>query len=98
MDSSEADQLSKLLGGSSSGGLIDFNALMASIMPFIIIVTILTFVLTALYCVSILNKWRANRAIVEIRDMLRDFHTEHFSKVTATPKDAPSSTDEKQPQ
>lgn len=105
MDSSEIDQLSELLGGQSSeGSLINFDALIAAVMPFVIIVTILTFVLTALYCVSIVNKWRANRAIIEIRDMLRDFHTERFPQVVPTPEPTPpedpkpEDLDKKQPQ
>ncbi len=104
MDASEIDQLTELLGGQSSGGsLLNFDALIAAAMPFMIIVTVLTFLLTALYCVSVVNKWRANRAIVEIRDMLRDFHTERFPQAVPEPQSAPApeqvatASDEKQP-
>lgn len=102
MDASEVDQLTELLGGQPSGGsLLNFDTLIAAVMPFIVIATILTFVITALYCVSVINKWRANRAIIEIRDMLRDFHTERFPQVVPEPQPAPepkvTTSDEKQP-
>lgn len=41
-------------------------------MPFIIIITALMVILTLLYAISLVNRWRANQAIIEIRDMLRE--------------------------
>ena len=75
--------------GSSSGlGLPDFNAIMQSLMPFIILFTILTLVLTILYGISLVERLRANHAIIEIRDMLKEM--KQSQSAPAAPPSAPS--------
>ncbi len=68
--------LNSLLDGSSSNpaSLLDPAKLLAPLMPFIIGFTILSIVLTVLYIISLIDRWRANRAMIEMRNILREMN------------------------
>ena len=68
--------LNESSGSSGTSSLFDINALIAPLMPYIIILTVVSFVITILYFVSVVQKWRANAAIIEIRDILRDMRAQ----------------------
>ena len=61
-------------GNSSLSSLIDVNALVQPLMPYLITLSIVSCIITLLYAVSIIQKWRANKAIIETRDILREMN------------------------
>lgn len=80
MDSSD---ITSLLGSSSGGGSpFNLDSIIQSLMPFMIILTVLSVLLTLLYGWSVFQRWRVNHAIIEIRDILRDMQTAHTPKAT----------------
>ena len=68
--------LNETSGSGGTSSLFDINALIAPLMPYIIMLTVVSFVITILYFVSVVQKWRANAAIIEIRDILRDMRAQ----------------------
>lgn len=68
--------LNSLLGGTSdsSTSLLDPTKLLAPLMPFMIALTIISTIITILWLVSIIDKWRQGRAILETRDILREMN------------------------
>lgn len=78
MDASTLEQLNSLLGktnsGSSGGSLFDINAIIQPLMPYLIAISIASILITLLYLISIIDKWRSNRAILEIRKVLREMN------------------------
>ncbi len=73
LDQSTINQLNEILGGSNgTQSLFDIDKLIAALMPFLIIMTISTLVITVLYALHLYQKWRVNHAILEIRDMVRE--------------------------
>lgn len=81
------EQLNSLLGQSNGTPLVDFNKIMSDMMPFIVILTILSIVLTVLWIVHILQRMRVNKAILETRDILREMNERQKSD-TEPPKPA----------
>ena len=75
--------------GGTTNSLFDINALVAPLMPYIIMLTVVSFLITILYFVSVVQKWRANAAIIEIRDILRDMRAQSHPE----PPAATSSSD-----
>lgn len=71
----DTSTLQSLLGGESPAvSLFDPAKLLEPLMPFIVIFTVLSILLTLLYLVSIVQKWRANNAVIEIRNILREMN------------------------
>ena len=68
--------LESLLNNNSSptGSLFDPAKLIEPLMPFIIISTVIFGALAVLYLVSVINSWRANRAIIEMHKILREMN------------------------
>lgn len=56
--------------GSSTGSLFDINSIMQSLAPYMIALTIVSVLITILYMVSVIAKWRANKAVVDIKKLL----------------------------
>lgn len=81
--------LNESSGSSGTSSLFDINALIAPLMPYIIMLTVVSFLITILYFVSVVQKWRANAAIIEIRDILRDMRAQSHPE----PPAATSSSD-----
>lgn len=52
-------------------------------MPFMIILTVISVLITLLYGWSVYQRWRVNHAIIEIRDILRDMRTKSNPEVVA---------------
>ena len=94
MDQSTIDQLNTLLGksttGGSSTGLFDINAIIQPLMPYIIALTVVSVILTVLYCISIIDKWRSNRAILDIRKTLHEMNER--DRLRDAPHPAPAQT------
>ena len=80
--------LNETSGSGGSSSLFDINALIAPLMPYIIMLTVVSFVITILYFVSVIQKWRANAAIIEIRDILREMRAQ--PRTEAPPATPPS--------
>lgn len=72
MDESTLMQLLNSTGtdGGTATSLFDMDALMESLAPFILAMTIVSVLLVVLYLVSVINKWRANKAILDIKKLL----------------------------
>ncbi|GEM_PF-1448892 len=89
MDTSNlsADQLTSLLGKSSDKvSLFNMDKIMASLQPFIIALTVLSIVLTILYIFHLIQKVRVNKAILEIRDTVREINQRQKIAETGSPK------------
>lgn len=92
MDASSLDSLLNNpsgTDGSPASSLFNFDTLLQPLMPFIITLTIVSVLITALYLVSIIQKWRANAAVIEIRDILREMNARHN---LPTPQPEPQDT------
>ena len=72
MDESTLMQLLNSTGTDSgtATSLFDMDALMESLAPFMLAMTVISVLLVILYLVSIINKWRANKAILDIKKLL----------------------------
>lgn len=93
MDASTLQSLLNDTTSSTTSPIFDLNALLQPLMPYIIIMTVVSIAITVLYLVSIIQKWRANAAIIEIRDILRDMHTHQQTKPqTITPSSGAESS------
>ena len=69
--------LNSLLGGASSGStnsLFDPAKLLEPLMPFIIIISIASVLISALYILNVINTWRSHRATIEMRNILREMN------------------------
>ena len=69
-------ELNYLLGNSTSGGgqLLGLDKLLASLMPFIVLISLVSIVIMALYVVNMVNTYRSHRATIEMRDILREMN------------------------
>ncbi len=75
MDTSSIDPalLQELLNGSTSTTtkpIIDLSY----IYPFLIAFTIISALITILYLINIIQHWRVNRAVLEMRDILKQMN------------------------
>lgn len=70
----DTETITKLLnssgGGASTSLLPDFDTIMKSLAPYMIALTVVSILFTLLYLVSVINKWRANKAIIDIKKTL----------------------------
>ena len=68
--------INSILDGSSGSttSLFDPAKLLEPLMPFIIALTVVSVVITILYIISIIDKWRQGRAILEMRNILREMN------------------------
>lgn len=72
MDEATLTQLLNSAQGSGGTGtpLIDINAIMASLAPYMIAMTVVSGLIAILYIFSVISKWRANKAMLDIRKLL----------------------------
>ena len=72
MDEATLTQLLNSAQGSGGTGtpLIDMNAIMASLAPYMIAMTVVSGLIAILYIFSVISKWRANKAMLDIRKLL----------------------------
>lgn len=94
-DTSNLSQLQSLLGtssGSDTGmSLVNTDAIMKSLMPLIIIGTVVSILITIAYLLNVVQHFRANRAIIETRDILREMNErEKAREAPAAPSPAPA--------
>ena len=87
MDATTLQSLLDASSGTSSGSLnslIDINAIIQPLMPYLIALTIASILITVLYLISVIQKMRANKAILETRDILREMNERDKARGTAT--------------
>lgn len=82
--------LESLLNGSSSdtGSLFDPAALLAPLMPFIILITIASLLIGVLYIFNMITTYRSHKAMIETRDILREMNER--DKARSLPKEEPT--------
>lgn len=69
--------LETLLGGDSSatgGSLLDPSALLAPLMPFVILLTVASIVIGILYILNMITTYRSHKATIEMRDIMREMN------------------------
>ena len=68
--------INSILDGSSGSttSLFDPAKLLEPLMPFIIALTVVSVIITILYIISIIDKWRQGRAILDMRNILREMN------------------------
>lgn len=98
----DASTLTQLLNSTNSGTgispLPDFNAIMKSLEPFLIALTVVSVLITVLYLFSVINKWRANKAIIDIKKIVIEMNERdklRMAQAVMTP--APMIRDNEQP-
>ena len=79
MDPATLQQINDLLGNTnsgsnSSGGLFDINTILQPLMPFIYLLTAVSTLITILYLMNAITTWRSQRAILEMRKILREMN------------------------
>lgn len=67
--------LESLLNGSSSNtNLFDPATLLAPLMPFIILITVVTIAIGVLYILNMITTYRSHKATIEMRDIMREMN------------------------
>lgn len=68
--------LESLLGTNSSntGSLFDPAALLAPLMPFIIMISVVSVLIGVLYVINVITTYKSHRATIETRDILREMN------------------------
>ena len=75
------DQLTALLNQSQGGmSLFNMDKITATLMPFMIGLTIMSIVLTILYIFHLVQKIRVDKAILETRDIVREINDREKAK------------------
>lgn len=78
--------LDSLLNGSSSPtSVLDPTQLLAPLMPFFIIMTVISLVITVLYIVNVINMFRSHRATIEMRNILREMNERDKARSSTNP-------------
>ena len=91
MDESTINQLlGGTSGGTSAASSLNLNSIMSSLAPFMIALTVVSILITVLYFVSIINKWRANKAIIDIKKILTEMNER--DKVRLAPQTVDTTT------
>ena len=97
MDPATLQQINDILGKTNSsptagGGLFDINTLLAPLMPFVIGLSVVSVLITILYLMSAINAWRSQRAILEMRKILREMNERDKARTLPTITSPPSDT------
>lgn len=92
--------LTQLLNSAQSAGgtstpLIDINAIMATLAPYMIAMTAVSVLIMILYVVSVIGKWRANKAMLDIRKLLIEMNERDKARSGASALRAVSDTHSK---
>ena len=68
--------LNSILGGGSTSStpLFDPAKLMEPLIPYIIVLTVISILITLLYIMNVINTWRSHRATIEMRNILREMN------------------------
>ena len=67
--------LDSLLGGSSgSSNLLDPTALLAPLMPFLVLITVASILIGILYILNMITTYRSHKATIEMRDIMREMN------------------------
>lgn len=86
--------LDSLLGGSSDDkSLLDPAALLAPLMPFIILITIASLLIGILYIISIVTTYRSHKATIEMRDIMREMNERDKARSSSAEKQSASNYD-----
>ena len=87
------DQLTTLLNQAQGDGTLpSIDTLSRMLMPFMIVLTVLSIVITVLYILHLVRKHRIDSAILETRDILREMNERE--KATAHPPSVTNTTSE----
>jgi|GEM_PF-6878349 len=88
--------LTQLLNGTDTGTgsaspLFDLSSLTSSLAPFILGSAVVTIVLVILYAISVISKWRANKAILDMKKILIEMNERDKLRVEILhPHDTPT--------
>ncbi len=67
--------LESLLNGSSGNtNLFEPATLLAPLMPFIILITVVTIAIGVLYILNMITTYRSHKATIEMRDIMREMN------------------------
>ncbi len=89
MDPTTLQQINDILGksNSASGGstpFFDIDAIIAPLMPFIIGLSVVSVLIAILYLINAITTWRSQRAIIEMRKILREMNERDKARDLAT--------------
>lgn len=89
------DALESLLGNSQgSSGFFDPAQLLAPLMPFIILISIVSVLIGVLYVINVITTFRSHRATIETRDILREMNERDKARsLPDAPREAYAATD-----
>lgn len=94
MDTSTLQQINDILGKNSSSGtsngLFDINAILAPLMPFVIGLSVVSVLITILYLMNAITTYRSQRAILEMRKILREMNERDKARAADTVIPTPS--------
>lgn len=60
--------------GTSISPIPDINAIMQSLAPYMIALTVVSALFTLLYLISVISKWRANKAVLDMKKILMEMN------------------------
>lgn len=87
--------LQSTTAGGDASSLLNMDALLQSLAPFFLAMTLVSALLVVLYLISIISKWRANKAIIDIKKLLVEMNerdkARHPAPVSPTTPPATSS-------
>lgn len=70
--------------GTPSASVFDPAQLLAPLMPFFIIMTLVGILITVLYVVNVINTFRSHRATIEMRNILREMNERDKARSSST--------------
>lgn len=86
--------LDSLLSGSTTASdLIDPAAMLAPLMPFVILTTIASIVIGVLYIFNVITTYRSHKATIETRDILREMNERDKARSLPPDPESNSKTD-----
>ena len=74
MDTSTLQSILNSTSTNGSTSLFDVKSILDPLMPYVIVLTIVSIIITILYLISIIQKIRVNSAILEIRKLVRELN------------------------
>lgn len=85
MDEATLTQLLNSAGTGSGTSLLDVNSIVQALAPFILALTVVSILITVLYVASVIGKWRANKAVVDIKKLLIEMNERDKMRDGASP-------------
>ncbi len=73
-----------------TSSLFDINALIQTFAPFMLALTVVSILITVLYIISVISKWRTHKAIMDMRKLLIEMNERDKLRAPQAPVQPPT--------